>query len=1741
MSSMDKRLIIVLGMHRSGTSTITRGLNVLGVELGDRLMPSAEGNNTKGFFEDVDLNQLNIEMLSAVGSDWHNLAPIEDIDVEILNIKGYFLRAVELLRKKTANCSLFGLKDPRVAKLLPFWRKVFLYCNFDISYVLVVRNPLSVARSLKQRDNFSYEKSYMLWAGHVLASLTYTEGSKQVLVDYDSFMQSPQQNFEKIAKNLLLTINQELLESYQLEFLDEHLRHSTFELNDLLSDYACPPLVFELYAELIEASKDNIEINQVDFRKKIVVWNSEFNRIKSSLRWADDLSLQIRNLSNSLNVDEEITKIIKSALEQDTLLFKKSFDSVWYLNKYPDIAAAGIDPYLHYINVGVYEGRVPAENLIEFIGEALIHDVSALRLESSKEKSAADAAQKKLADYENATSRYAKELQFGYEQKIKEIETREQENLAKHDEARKQVESHLLVLTEHQKQFAEKIEASNILHELQAESQLQGILVKEKSFADEICNLRLVHEQELENYYRDKEDNEKYHRDQLSQSRTELELHLKNLIEREKEFSTELRKLTYFYEQKLVSQINESSDRERQHLDLLANMRLLLDKNLHEMINRERKFSEELTQCNENYKTEKNILTREFTQREHSYIQQLEEARSQIQTVFIKFAEHEEYYLEEISKINYENDQKINTQRLNYSERESQYFDQLSNARNQVETYLIELVEREKVFSKQLSKTHELHSQEKAQYLNETAQRLLELSGNVQEKQNELEQLKKCIDKLNIELNIIYSNFIWKYSAPIRKFTDKIFNQSRFSNKNIESKSTISQSENASKIFQISSEKNNGISDMSFSKMGTSVSSINELISFNDEPFIHMAYMTLLGRSPDAGGLDYYLSRLRTGTSKLDIISQLYLSKEGQSCKVSVSGLLGVVRLQRWMKIPIVGSMLKIFGSSRIKNDVNILENKLYLIDLSMKQRLANIEKHISNLQGMPESQNGSHVGVSLNEGTQYNLSHKIHLDYQHKEDFNANLYTPSNFYISNENGREYDLQAERERNAYYLNVIRESNLFDNDFYLSSYVIDPVFHHEPMLHYVLFGEAKGNQPYSGFWPVNYLKFNTDVADAGAIPFLHFIQIGKSEGRRSLPLPPIEGGLKATPLPSLRGREYPNPKKIAVCLHVYYDDLWDEFEQILARLEDSFDLFVDVIDRGFPLVELKEKIYHAYPQARVFVYPNHGRDIFPFVHMAAAGLFDPYDAVCKIHTKKSPHREDGNDWRNHLVNGVLPPQRCGELVKNFLANDELGILVADGQIFEGDQWWGSRNKNRVPELLHRVEIQVSMDRLCFPAGSIYWIKQPLVNLIRGMQLTAQDFEIEDSQLDGTTAHAFERILGYMADSAKLKVVETSDVLNRKFPLAKKSRADKPFVSCFYLPQFHAIPENDAWWGVGYTEWIGAAKAKPQFAGHYQPVTPVGTGFYDLRIPEVIGAQFKLAQEHGIDAFCIYYYWFDNGQRLLEAPVDNLLAREDINVNFYLCWANESWTRNWDGMSGEVLMSQTYLPGFEIDIAKDSAKYFADPRYYRLNGVEPRFVIYRPEDIPDLFGFVARLRDAWSELGFKRVNLGAVLFHLNSEVGGAIAALFDFFVEMPPHGLIGSLDWIYNKDATTHNVNFPVNSNYEGLIYSYEKLIANSINREFPDFVKNKVIRGVMPSWDNTARRGSNSHICFGANPTRFRYWVNELINVDAHPAEIMVNSWNEWGEKAMIEPGCQYGKGYLRALKNGIKFNSKSIK
>lgn len=263
-SEEDKKtIIVVLGMHRSGTSAITRSLKVLGVDLGDNLMPQAEANNAKGFWEDLDINTLNIELLHALGHEWHSIQPISLAELTSPTAESFKLRAIIMLRNKIKNTKIFGLKDPRICRLLPFWQSIFDHLKINTKYIIASRNPMSIARSLNKRDGFDFEKSYYLWLDHITHSITSTSDKLRIVVDYDLLIESPAEQLQRISSFLELNFNVESKEflEYKKDFIEVSLRNTHFNKEDLLLEYSAPKPAIDIYYSLYEIAKDEVSLD----------------------------------------------------------------------------------------------------------------------------------------------------------------------------------------------------------------------------------------------------------------------------------------------------------------------------------------------------------------------------------------------------------------------------------------------------------------------------------------------------------------------------------------------------------------------------------------------------------------------------------------------------------------------------------------------------------------------------------------------------------------------------------------------------------------------------------------------------------------------------------------------------------------------------------------------------------------------------------------------------------------------------------------------------------------------------------------------------------------------------------------------------------------------------------------------------------------------------------------------------------------------------------------------------------------------------------------------------------------------------------------------------------------------------------------------------------------------------------------------------------------------------------------
>lgn len=341
--------------------------------------------------------------------------------------------------------------------------------------------------------------------------------------------------------------------------------------------------------------------------------------------------------------------------------------------------------------------------------------------------------------------------------------------------------------------------------------------------------------------------------------------------------------------------------------------------------------------------------------------------------------------------------------------------------------------------------------------------------------------------------------------------------------------------------------------------------------------------------------------------------------------------------------------------------------------------------------------------------------------------------------------------------------------------------------------------------------------------------------------------------------------------------------------------------------------------------------------------------------------------------------------------------------------------------------------------------------------------------------------------------------------------------------FYLPQFHAITENNEWWGEGFTEWTNVRPATPLYQGHYQPHVPhPEIGYYNLLDTEVQRKQISLAKEYGIGGFCFYFYWFA-GHRLLESPTLNYLENKELDHPFCLCWANENWSRRWDGLDSEILIGQNHTPEDDIAFISYVSKYLEDERYIRIEG-KPLLLVYRPSLLPNAAETARRWRQWCRENGIGEIYLA---YTQSFETTPPSKYGFDAAIEFPPNNSAP-------PDVTSEVL--PMASNFAGKVYDWSIFIERSKQYKRPDY---KLFRSVCPSWDNTARRKNRSISFTNSSPWGYQEWLCNAVEETLAQAEktdkdlVFVNAWNEWAEGAHLEPDMRYGFAYLEATRMAL--------
>ena len=605
--------------------------------------------------------------------------------------------------------------------------------------------------------------------------------------------------------------------------------------------------------------------------------------------------------------------------------------------------------------------------------------------------------------------------------------------------------------------------------------------------------------------------------------------------------------------------------------------------------------------------------------------------------------------------------------------------------------------------------------------------------------------------------------------------------------------------------------------------------------------------------------------------------------------------------------------------------------------------------------------------------------------------------------------------------------------------------------------------------------------------------------------------------------------------IAIHLHLFHVDMVEECIGYLLNVPLNFDLYVSV-QRDVNTVEIvnifKSKLKNI-NKISVENVPNRGRDIGPLIIQFGKRL-SKYDIISHIHTKKSVHWDKFNGWFESIMSTLYGSISEVSQIIDLLMKKSGKVVYSEGNvniILEKTGW--SENYDLAEDLLKKysdLRIQ-DFPFVEFSQGSMFWARTESVKDFLNLPLKYSDFPEEPIPVDGTLAHTLERLLLVFASKYEGRCyrIHKRDSINdfryyeEQGDYSKTVKHNSIKILSYYLPQFHPTPENDKWHGEGFTEWHKVRKANPLFCGHYQQHIPhEDIGYYLLDSPDVLRKQLEMMKKAGVYGQIFYHYWF-TGKLILEKPAKMLLENNDIEMPYCFRWANENWTKKWDGNEQEILLGQNYSEQDAVDFIKYLLPFFKDERYIKIDG-RPVLHIYRPASIPNFKIY----SNAWKKICFENgIKEPYVVATLTREVVSPL----DYGMDAGAERVL--TDWTKGNVLEIKNdLNQYVPINGSVLKYddvaNYYTTNNQSKKKPFTYF------RSIVPTWDNTARYGQDAYLLHGSTTVRFQNWLKHLIKYSERTLEedrrfVIVNAWNEWAEGAHLEPDTRFGYGYLNSV------------
>jgi FkbM family methyltransferase len=784
-------------------------------------------------------------------------------------------------------------------------------------------------------------------------------------------------------------------------------------------------------------------------------------------------------------------------------------------------------------------------------------------------------------------------------------------------------------------------------------------------------------------------------------------------------------------------------------------------------------------------------------------------------------------------------------------------------------------------------------------------------------------------------------------------------------------------------------------------------------------------------------------------------------------------------------------------------------------------------------------------------------------------------------------------LRPNARRGYLELSAIFGSDLFDPDYYLTTYPDVKAASIDPAIHYFNVGDAEGRDPGPAFSTRRYKDMNPDVTAQRITALGHYEMFGRRENR-SLPFPeslfpvPPTGSPERAPLPEVE----PSKPSLLVKPPLLVDgrNEWLTYQPMVQRIADarfqraskaqpapalmvseateSLELIASELDfsrEDCPLVSIVVPVFNnlkltleclqslqKYTDARtpfeVIVTDDASTDASKFILPRIRNIIyrrndENLGFIMNCNSAASLARGEFILFLNNDVQ-VTDNWLVG-LVGVFATSPQIGaagsrILYPSGHLQEA----GGRVKADCTTQLIGLNDDPSLERYNFArrvdycSGACLIVKREMFTEVGGFSEFLRPAYCEDLDLslklrqrgfetwytpNATVLHHLSKTSDEIGSYYKMRhIVKNTQKISERWQ-NDIDNLNRIRIFAFYLPQYHPILENNRWWGHGFTEWTNVTRGTPQYEGHWQPRLPADLGFYDLRRHAVLEEQADLAHRYGITGFCYYYYWFA-GKRLLELPLETMLASGKPDLPFLLCWGNENWTRRWDGKETEILISQSHSNEDDSAVILDLIRYFRDPRYVRING-RPVLLIYRIGLFPDFAGTAALWREMCRAEGIGEIYLAMVASFDEAGKGRNPQSVgCDAVVQFPPHG-----------GGATAPPPADLRPDFRGNIWDYEESVLNFLGQSPPAA---PYFPGVMPSWDNTARRMSTASVFAGATPGAFQAWLEEAIRLTCEhnvgdERIVFVNAWNEWAEGTHLEPDRMFGHANLEAVRNAL--------